>query len=104
RGRPYWIIAGLILSFSLVTLLGSLLLGLLSIPQSTIRWIGVAVLLVIGVGMLFPGFEQLLERPFQRLPRRRVADGGSGFGMGLALGTVFVPCAGPVLAAIIVAG
>ena len=104
RSRPFWIIAGLIVSFSLVTLLGSLLLGLLSIPQSTIRWAGVAVLLVIGVGMLFPGFEQLLERPFQRLPRRKVADGGTGFGMGLALGTVFVPCAGPVLAAIIVAG
>ncbi|MGO3146403.1 MAG: cytochrome c biogenesis protein DipZ [Leucobacter sp.] len=104
RSRPFWIIAGLIVSFSLVTLLGSLLLGLLSIPQSTIRWAGVAVLLVIGVGMLFPGFERLLERPFQRLPRRKVADGGTGFGMGLALGTVFVPCAGPVLAAIIVAG
>ena len=104
RGRPYWIIAGLVLSFSVVTLLGSVLLGLLGIPQSAIRWAGVAVLLVIGVGMLFPGFEQLLEKPFQRLPRRKVGDGGTGFGMGLALGTVFVPCAGPVLAAIIVAG
>ncbi|MCW2288670.1 cytochrome c biogenesis protein DipZ [Leucobacter luti] len=104
RSRPYWIIAGLVLSFSVVTLLGSLLLGLLSIPQSTIRWAGVAVLAIIGVGMLFPGFEQLLEKPFQRLPRRKVGDGGNGFGMGLALGTVFVPCAGPVLAAIIVAG
>ncbi len=104
RSRPYWIIGGLILSFSAVTLLGSLLLGLLSVPQSSIRWAGVAVLLIIGVGMLFPGFEQLLERPFQRLPKRKIGDGGSGFGMGLALGTVFVPCAGPVLAAIIVAG
>ena len=104
RGRPYWIIAGLVLSFSVVTLLGSVLLGLLGVPQSAIRWAGVAVLLVIGVGMLFPGFEQLLEKPFQRLPRRKVGDGGTGFGMGLALGTVFVPCAGPVLAAIIVAG
>ncbi|UOR00557.1 cytochrome c biogenesis protein DipZ [Leucobacter allii] len=104
RSRPYWIIAGLVLSFSAVTLLGSLLLGLLAIPQSAIRWAGVVVLLAIGIGMLVPGFERLLEKPFQRLPRRRVADGGSGFGMGLALGTVFVPCAGPVLAAIIVAG
>ncbi len=104
RSRPFWIIAGLVLSFSVVTLIGSLLLGLLSIPQSAIRWAGVGVLLIIGVGMLFPGFEQLLEKPFQRLPRRRVGDGGNGFGMGLALGTVFVPCAGPVLAAIIVAG
>ena len=104
RSRPFWIIAGLVLSFSVVTLLGSLLLGLLNIPQSGIRWAGVAVLLIIGVGMLFPGFEQLLEKPFQRLPRRKVGEGGNGFGMGLALGTVFVPCAGPVLAAIIVAG
>lgn len=104
RARPYWIIAGLVVSFSAVTLLGSLLLSLIGLPQSTIRWAGVAVLLLIGVGMLFPGFEQLLERPFQRLPRRRVGEGGSGFGTGLALGTVFVPCAGPVLAAIVVAG
>lgn len=104
RSRPFWIIGGLVVSFSVVTMLGSLLLGLLSIPQSTIRWVGVGVLLLIGVGMLFPGFEQLLEKPFQRLPRRKVGDGGNGFGMGLALGTVFVPCAGPVLAAIIVAG
>ncbi|WP_125100106.1 cytochrome c biogenesis protein DipZ [Leucobacter chromiireducens] len=104
RSRPYWIIAGLVLSFSVVTLLGSVLLGLLSIPQDAIRWAGVIVLLAIGVGMLFPGFEQLLEKPFQRLPRRAVGEGGNGFGVGLALGTVFVPCAGPVLAAIIVAG
>ena len=104
RSRPYWIIAGLVLSFSVVTLLGSLLLGLLAIPQDAIRWAGVAVLVAIGFGMLFPGFEQLLEKPFQRLPRRAVSDGGNGFGMGLALGTIFVPCAGPVLAAIIVAG
>ncbi len=60
RSRPFWIIAGLVLSFSVVTLLGSVLLGLLNIPQSAIRWAGVAVLLIIGVGMLFPGFEQLL--------------------------------------------
>ena len=47
RSRPYWIIAGLVLSFSVVTLLGSLLLGLLAIPQDAIRWAGVAVLVAI---------------------------------------------------------
>ncbi|QIK63570.1 cytochrome c biogenesis protein DipZ [Leucobacter viscericola] len=104
RSRPYFVIAGLVTSFTVVTLLGSLLLGLLSLPQDAIRWAGVAVLLIIGVGMLFPRFEQLLEKPFQWLPRRKVNEKGNGFGMGLALGTVFVPCAGPVLAAIIVAG
>ncbi len=104
RSRPYFVIAGLVTSFTIVTLIGSLLLGLLNLPQDAIRWAGVAVLLIIGVGMLIPRFEQLLEKPFQWIPKRKVNEKGNGFGMGLALGTVFVPCAGPVLAAIIVAG
>lgn len=104
RSRPYFVIAGLVTSFTIVTLIGSILIGLLNLPQDAIRWAGIAVLLIIGVGMLIPRFEQLLEKPFQWLPRRKVNEKGNGFGMGLALGTVFVPCAGPVLAAIIVAG
>ena len=62
------------------------------------------MLVLIGVGLMVPRFEQLLEKPFQWIPRKEVANSGSGFGVGLALGAVFVPCAGPVLAAIIVAG
>jgi cytochrome c biogenesis protein CcdA/thiol-disulfide isomerase/thioredoxin len=105
RRRPYLVIAGLITSFTLVTLLGSLLLGALGLPQDVLRWAGIAVLVLIGIGLLVPRFERLLERPFQTLARRsEVQNRGSGYGVGLALGTVFVPCAGPVLAAIIVAG
>lgn len=104
RSRPYFIIAGLVVSFTAVTLAGSLILGLLNLPTDLIRWLGIAVLLILGVGLLFPRFEQLLEKPFQWVPKRRVSEKGNGFGTGLALGTVFVPCAGPVLAAIIVAG
>ncbi len=104
RSRPYLVILGLVISFTLVTLVGSLVLGLLNLPQDVIRWVGIAVLILIGVGLLIPRFEQLLEKPFQWLPRREVQNRGSGFGVGLALGAVFVPCAGPVLAAIIVAG
>ncbi|MGM7679534.1 cytochrome c biogenesis protein DipZ [Microbacterium sp. A94] len=66
---------------------------------------GIVVLALLGVGLLVPKFERLLEKPFQRLQsRKEVKNQGSGFGVGLALGAVFVPCAGPVLAAIIVAG
>ncbi|MFC7789039.1 cytochrome c biogenesis protein DipZ [Microbacterium sp. MAHUQ-60] len=104
RRRPYLVIAGLMLSFSAVTLVGSLVLGLLDLPQDIIRWVGIGVLLLLGIALLVPRLEQLLERPFQWIPRREVHNGGSGFGVGLALGAVFVPCAGPVLAAIIVAG
>lgn len=104
RSRPYLVIAGLVLSFTAVTLGGSLLLGLLNLPQDIIRWVGIAVLILIGIALIVPRFAHILEKPFQRFGQREVTNRGSGFGVGLALGAVFVPCAGPVLAAIIVAG
>jgi Cytochrome c biogenesis protein len=54
--------------------------------------------------MIIPRVGALLERPFSRLPQRSVDTDRGGFVLGLALGAVYVPCAGPVLAAITVAG
>jgi cytochrome c biogenesis protein CcdA/thiol-disulfide isomerase/thioredoxin len=102
--RPYLVIAGLALSFSVVTLIGSTLLTLLHLPQDAIRWAALVLLVLIGLGLIFPVVEQLLERPFARIPQRRIRTGRNGFGLGLVLGVLFVPCAGPVLAAIVVAG
>jgi cytochrome c biogenesis protein CcdA/thiol-disulfide isomerase/thioredoxin len=102
--RPYRVIAGLVLSFSVVTLLGSTLLSLLHLPQDAIRWVALVALVAIGLGLIFPQFEALLEKPFAKLPQRQFGSGRSGFGLGLALGVLYVPCAGPVLAAIVVAG
>jgi cytochrome c biogenesis protein CcdA/thiol-disulfide isomerase/thioredoxin len=102
--RPYLVVAGLALSFSVFTLLGTLVLSTLPIPQDSIRWAGLAVLTVLGVAMMFPRVQDLLERPFAYVGRRQVGGGRGGFVLGLALGAVYVPCAGPVLAAITVAG
>ena len=102
--RPYRVIGGLVLSFSLATLVGSALLSLLHLPQDAIRWVALAALVAIGLGLIFPRFEQLLERPFSRIPQKQIATRANGFGLGLALGVLYVPCAGPVLAAIVVAG
>jgi cytochrome c biogenesis protein CcdA/thiol-disulfide isomerase/thioredoxin len=102
--RPYRVIAGLVLSFSLVTLLGTALLSLLHLPQDAIRWAGLIALTAIGLGLIFPRFEEILEKPFARIPQLQMSQGKSGFGLGLALGVLYVPCAGPVLAAIVVAG
>ena len=104
RLRPYLVIAGLVLSFSIVTLVGSALLSLLNLPQDTIRWVALVALVAIGLGLIFPQFEALLEKPFSRLPQKQFGSGNGGFGLGLALGVLYVPCAGPVLAAIVVAG
>ena len=102
--RPYLVIAGLALSFSAVTLVGSTALALLHLPQDAIRTAALVLLVLIGLGLIFPFVERLLERPFARIPQRQIGTGGSGFGLGLVLGVLFVPCAGPVLAAIVVAG
>ncbi|MBT0993449.1 cytochrome c biogenesis protein DipZ [Cellulomonas sp. DKR-3] len=103
--RPYLVVAGLVTSFTLATLVGTLLLNALHLPQDLLRWAGIAVLVVMGLALLVPGLEEIVERPFARLaPRRAPGAGRGGFVLGLGLGAVYVPCAGPVLAAITVAG
>jgi cytochrome c biogenesis protein CcdA/thiol-disulfide isomerase/thioredoxin len=102
--RPYRVIGGLVLSFSLVTLIGSALLALLHLPQDAIRWVALVALVAIGLGLIFPRVEELLEKPFSRIPQKRILQRANGFGLGLALGVLYVPCAGPILAAIVVAG
>lgn len=104
RWRPYLVIGGLVVSFSVFTLVGSLLLTLLNLPQDVLRWAGLVVLVLIGIGLIVPRFEEILEKPFSWIPQRSVGTQRGGFVLGLALGAVYVPCAGPVLAAITVAG
>jgi cytochrome c biogenesis protein CcdA/thiol-disulfide isomerase/thioredoxin len=102
--RPYLVIAGLVCSFSLATLVGSALLSALHLPQDAIRWAALVVLSLIGLGLIFPPLQHLIERPFASLPQRQFGSSTDGFGLGLTLGALYVPCAGPVLAAIVVAG
>jgi cytochrome c biogenesis protein CcdA/thiol-disulfide isomerase/thioredoxin len=102
--RPYMVILGLVVSFSLFTLAGTYLLSLLHLPKETIIWVGIAALVLVGIGLIVPRFERILEKPFSRIPQREVKGDRGGFLLGIALGAVYVPCAGPVLATITVAG
>ncbi|MGP0222344.1 cytochrome c biogenesis protein DipZ [Paenarthrobacter sp. NCHU4564] len=102
--RPYLVILGLVISFSTFTLAGSFLLTLLNLPQDLLRWIGLTVLVLIGLGLIFDRFQHILEKPFSWIPQKQVGTENGGLVLGLALGVVYVPCAGPVLAAIAVAG
>ncbi|MGX2993394.1 cytochrome c biogenesis protein DipZ [Streptomyces sp. JNUCC 64] len=102
--RPYAVVAGLVLSFGFFTLLGVTIVSALGLPPDVLRHTGLVLLVLIGLGLVFPPVERLLERPFARIPRRRVNKDGSALVLGLGLGLLYVPCAGPVLAAITVAG
>jgi cytochrome c biogenesis protein CcdA/thiol-disulfide isomerase/thioredoxin len=103
RWRPFLIIAGLVVSFSISELVGSSLLSALHLPQDLLFWLGIAMLSLLSIGLLIPAVGELIERPFARLGSSRYANRGGGFVLGLSLGLVFVPCAGPVLTAISVA-
>jgi cytochrome c biogenesis protein CcdA/thiol-disulfide isomerase/thioredoxin len=102
RRRPFAVVGGLVLSFSVFTLVGSWLLSLLGLPQDALRWIGLVVLGVVGLGLIIPAVGDVLERPFTKVAGGRQHSEAGGFVLGLSLGLVFVPCAGPVLAAITV--
>src|SRR4051794_22296778 len=104
KARPYAVIAGLVLSFSVATLFGSVVLSALGLPQDFLRDAGIAVLVLVGVGLIVPQVGHLIEKPFARLPARAVGQKSSGVGLGMALGLLYVPCAGPVLATIAVVG
>jgi cytochrome c biogenesis protein CcdA/thiol-disulfide isomerase/thioredoxin len=100
RRRPYAIVAGLVLSFTIFTLAGAALLSALGLPADLLRNIAIVALLVLAASLLSQRVARLLERPFLFLTRRRVGQDSNGFVVGLSVGLVFVPCAGPVLAAV----
>jgi cytochrome c biogenesis protein CcdA/thiol-disulfide isomerase/thioredoxin len=102
--RSLAVIGGLVLSFSIIVLAGSEILSLLHLPQDALRDAGIALLAVVGLGYLIPPLGRLLERPFARVRTRQPSGRTGGFLLGLAVGVVYVPCAGPVLAAIAVVG
>jgi cytochrome c biogenesis protein CcdA/thiol-disulfide isomerase/thioredoxin len=102
RRRPYAIVGGLVVSFTVFTLAATALLSALGLPDDLLRNVAIGVVVIVGISLLWPHLGNLVERPFLALGRRRPGDVGGGFFLGLNLGLLFTPCAGPVIAAIAV--
>jgi cytochrome c biogenesis protein CcdA/thiol-disulfide isomerase/thioredoxin len=98
RRRPYAIIAGLVLSFTVFTLTTAWIVDRLGLPDDFLRNAALVLLFVVAATLLVPRLGELLERPFLPLTRLRPAGSSGGFVLGASLGLVFVPCAGPILA------
>ena len=98
--RPYAVVAGLVVSFTVFTLSAAALLSALGLPDDLLRTIAIAVVVVVGLSLVWPRLGDLLGRPFHALARRRPNDAGGGFLLGVSLGLLFIPCAGPVIGAV----
>jgi cytochrome c biogenesis protein CcdA/thiol-disulfide isomerase/thioredoxin len=100
KRRPFAIIAGLVSSFAVFTLFAAWTLDQLGLPKDLLRNISIGFLFLLAATLLVPKIGEWVERPFLVLTRRRSGDLGGGFLLGVSLGLVFVPCAGPVLGVI----
>ena len=98
--RPYAIAAGLVTTFTAFLLAGAWLWGLLGIGKQHQIQIGAVLLGLLALTLLIPRLGMWAERPLAFMTRFRVGDLGGGFLLGAALGLVFIPCGGPVLAAL----
>jgi cytochrome c biogenesis protein CcdA/thiol-disulfide isomerase/thioredoxin len=98
--RPFAVVTGLVVSFTVFSLTAATLLTALGLPDDLLRNLAIAVVVVVGLGLLWPRLGDRLGRPFYALARRPPSDTGGGFVLGLSLGLLFTPCAGPVIAAV----
>lgn len=102
--RPLFIVLGFALSFSLTTLFLGAMMQAIGLDPVLLRSTGAVLIGLMGVSMLFPGAFQRLAEPLGALvpagPTRQ--DNWGGFLLGTTLGLVWAPCAGPVLASILV--
>jgi cytochrome c biogenesis protein CcdA/thiol-disulfide isomerase/thioredoxin len=105
RRRPVGVIVGLVATHTLaIVALASVIDGV-GLADGFVRSAAVVVLGGFGLALLWPRLGLLVERALAPLQRLGPRTGGSGFWSGLvvggALGFVYAPCAGPILAAVI---
>lgn len=108
RLRPLGMILGLVLSFIVFTLALTFLVQAFGISPNILRYIAIALIFFFGLVMVFPKLSDLFSRVTAifasaglNLQQANVGNGFlGGFIFGAALGLLWTPCAGPILAAI----
>jgi len=99
------IIVGLVVSFTIASLLLATVVRAFGIPADTIRNFAVILLVIFGLSMVFPiiweKVQVFIEQHWKVKPISNKNSGfGGGFITGVSLGIVWTPCIGPVVAAV----
>ncbi|RNF30868.1 cytochrome C biogenesis protein [Massilia aurea] len=107
--RPLFIVAGFVISFAALGMLLASASQHVVLAHETLRYAGLAILAVLGVAMLWKAPYAWLMNHLSALVSRAMPAGGEaragnlgGLSLGMSLGAVWTPCAGPVLASILV--
>lgn len=106
KRRPAGVVTGFVVTLVLFTLALTKAFEAIGLSATGQRNLGVALLLLFAATMIIPAFGERVSgllAPLQRLGSR-LPKGGDGFlggvAMGLGLGLVWAPCAGPVFSAV----
>ena len=110
KSRPWGIITGFIVSFTVFTLTLSALVQTLGLDPDVLRWVAAGLILVFGLVLVVPVLKDKFMAWTTALVSRSTAPvrpgkpaGGywSGLVLGLGLGVVWTPCVGPIMASVI---
>ncbi len=111
RWRPVMIIAGFVASFSVLGAAFATVGSFLGLSNESLRLAAAVLLMIFGLALIF---EKVYDRVMARLQpvlarwsarlsggAARRADAASGLLVGVSLGLVWTPCAGPILGSIL---
>lgn len=102
RSRPYGIILGFTISFAVFTLFLSAIVNSLGFNLDTLRTAAAIILVILGLFMFFPNLQyKILSLIPSYQPKQTNPGFWGGILTGVALGLIWIPCAGPILAAVI---
>jgi cytochrome c biogenesis protein CcdA/thiol-disulfide isomerase/thioredoxin len=107
RRRPLGIVTGLAISFTFATVALVYVIAALGLPDDLLRKLAIVVLIAFGLTLIAPPLATRLEGWISGMT---AGEGGpsiggesfwSGVFVGLSLGLLYAPCAGPILAGVI---
>src|SRR3989344_5062044 len=104
RRRPFGIVTGFVLSFTIFTLFLTTIVKATGISADSLRLVSVVVVFTLGLSLILPRLQALTERLFSKISKFSPKSGqgfSGGLILGLGLGLLWTPCVGPIIASVI---